>query len=97
MGCLYAALLTIISLPNPIYDSVLFIRNLQAAVCSYYDFDQPNVGDIPSMTFVKDITIGEGESVRPGVNFLKTWRIRNSGLCHLYELNDVWNSVFAYI
>ena len=31
------------------------------------------------MTLVKDITIGDGESVRPGVNFTKTWRIKNTG------------------
>lgn len=60
----------------------LFLRNLQAAIGSYYDFEQPSSGPVApilSMTLVKDITIGDGESVRPGVNFTKTWRIKNTG------------------
>lgn len=52
--------------------------NLQAAICSYYDFEQPN-GRVPCMSLVRDITIGEGESVPPSTNFTKTWRIQNSG------------------
>lgn len=35
--------------------------------------------EIPEMQFVCDITIGEGESVAPNTNFVKTWRIKNSG------------------
>lgn len=31
------------------------------------------------MTLVCDSTIGEGESVPPGTNFQKSWRIQNSG------------------
>lgn len=55
--------------------------NLQAAVCSYYDFEQPKDADIklPTMAFVRDITIGEGESIPPNVKFTKTWRIQNIG------------------
>jgi len=59
--------------------------NLQAAIGSYYDFEQPSSGPVApilSMTLVKDITIGDGESVRPGVNFTKTWRIKNTGDSH---------------
>ncbi|KAK3102798.1 hypothetical protein FSP39_013980 [Pinctada imbricata] len=52
--------------------------NLQAAICSYYDFDQPNVR-LPSMKFLMDVTIGEGEAVPPSTNFIKTWKIQNSG------------------
>ncbi|XP_064603000.1 protein ILRUN-like isoform X2 [Liolophura sinensis] len=52
--------------------------NLQAAVCSYYDFEQPNVR-IPLMTFIKDVTIGDGESIPPNTRFIKTWRVQNSG------------------
>lgn len=56
-------------------------RNLQAAIGSYYDYEQQNdLVPLSSMTFVKDVTIGEGESVRPDVNFIKTWRIKNTGL-----------------
>lgn len=52
--------------------------NLQAAICSYYDFEQPKV-KLPMMAFVKDITIGEGESVPPQTKFIKTWRVQNIG------------------
>lgn len=51
--------------------------NLQAAVCSYFDFEAPN--HLPSMVLVKDATIGDGESVPPNTRFVKTWRVRNSG------------------
>lgn len=55
--------------------------NLQAAVCAYYDFDQPNLTNIrlPVMSFVRDVTIGEGEAVPPNTKFIKTWRIKNIG------------------
>ncbi|XP_076450492.1 protein ILRUN-like [Babylonia areolata] len=52
--------------------------NLQAAICSYYDIEQPTV-TLPSMTIVDDVTIGEGESIAPNTKFYKTWRIKNSG------------------
>jgi len=35
------------------------------------------------MKFMCDITIGEGESVAPNTNFIKTWRIKNIGLLFL--------------
>ncbi|XP_013398445.1 uncharacterized protein C6orf106 homolog [Lingula anatina] len=53
--------------------------NLQAAICSYYDYDQPK-DKLPSMSLVRDITIGEGESVPPNIKFVKTWRIQNTGI-----------------
>ena len=34
---------------------------------------------LPSMTFVRDVTIGEGESVPPLTDFTKTWTVMNSG------------------
>ncbi|EDL96899.1 rCG60710, isoform CRA_a [Rattus norvegicus] len=52
--------------------------NLQAAIGAYYDFESPNVS-VPSMSFVEDVTIGEGESIPPDTQFIKTWRIQNSG------------------
>jgi hypothetical protein len=58
--------------------NLLLCRNLQAAVCSYFEYDQPTVRS-PQMSFVKDITIGEGESVTPNTKFTKTWRIQNTG------------------
>ncbi|XP_029359060.1 protein ILRUN isoform X2 [Echeneis naucrates] len=51
--------------------------NLQAAIGAYYDFESPNV-NTPSMSFVEDVTIGEGESVPPDTPFTKTWRIQNT-------------------
>ncbi|KAK5612947.1 hypothetical protein CRENBAI_004061 [Crenichthys baileyi] len=52
--------------------------NLQAAIGAYYDFESPNF-TAPCMSFVKDVTIGEGESVPPDTPFTKTWRIQNTG------------------
>ena len=31
------------------------------------------------MSFIRDVTIGEGESVQPNTSFVKTWRIQNNG------------------
>lgn len=52
--------------------------NLQAAIGAYYDFNSTQ-DKLPSMTFVRDVTIGEGESVPPNTTFVKTWRIQNNG------------------
>lgn len=52
--------------------------NLQAAVCAYFDFDSPKC-TIPKMSFVRDVTIGEGEAVPPNMKFVKTWKIQNPG------------------
>ncbi|XP_072171711.1 protein ILRUN-like [Diadema setosum] len=52
--------------------------NLQAAIGSYYDIEaNMPIQKLPSMTFVQDVTIGEGESVPPCTEFTKTWRVRN--------------------
>lgn len=52
--------------------------NLQAAICAYYDYEMPKL-KLPSMAFISDVTIGEGESVPPNTQFLKTWRVQNTG------------------
>ncbi|GAU87290.1 hypothetical protein RvY_00169 [Ramazzottius varieornatus] len=52
--------------------------NLQQAVCSYYDLEA-NSENLPQMSFVQDVTIGEGESVPPKTKFVKTWKIQNPG------------------
>ncbi|EHB13830.1 hypothetical protein GW7_12569 [Heterocephalus glaber] len=52
--------------------------NLQAAIGACYDFESPNIS-VPSMSFVEDVTIGEGESILPDTQFVKTWQIQNSG------------------
>ncbi|XP_033217192.1 protein ILRUN [Belonocnema kinseyi] len=51
--------------------------NLQAAICSYLDFEVPH--KLPSMALLCDSTIGEGESVPPNTKFQKSWNIQNSG------------------
>ncbi|XP_076630544.1 protein ILRUN [Colletes latitarsis] len=51
--------------------------NLQAAICSYFDFESPF--KFPCMALVCDSTIGEGESVPPNTKFRKSWHVRNSG------------------
>ena len=52
--------------------------NVQAAVCSYFDLESANF-NLPTMVFLADITIGEGESVPPNTPFVKTWRVENPG------------------
>lgn len=52
--------------------------NLQAAVGAYYDFNGSQ-DKLPTMSFIRDVTIGEGESVQPNTSFVKTWRIQNNG------------------
>ena len=65
--------------------SVAAARNLQQAVCSYFDFDSPRElvshQSQPSMTLLRDVTVGEGEAVTPNTRFIKTWKIQNSGPC----------------
>lgn len=55
--------------------------NLQAAICAYFDLQSST--RLPQMTFLQDVTIGEGESVPPNTSFVKTWRVENTG-------NDAW-------
>lgn len=59
----------------------MFIRNLQAAIGAYYDFEHPSFSStIPCMSLVKDVTVGEGEAIPPNTTFTKTWRIQNAGM-----------------
>ena len=73
--------------------------NLQAAIGDCYDFERPNIS-VPSMSFVEDVTIGEGESIPPDTQFIKTWRIQNSGadawppgVCLKYVTGDQFGHV----
>jgi len=52
--------------------------NVQGAVCSYFDLETGNVR-LPGMTLVRDVTVGEGESIPPNTKFVKTWRVQNTG------------------
>lgn len=58
--------------------------NVHAAVGHYFDLEASqdglsNLGPMLKMTFVRDVTVGEGESVPPNTCFVKTWTIRNPG------------------
>lgn len=51
--------------------------NLQAAICTYVDFESQY--SPPCMKLVCNSTIGGGESVPPNTKFKNSWRIQNSG------------------
>ncbi|KRZ03495.1 Uncharacterized protein T11_17852 [Trichinella zimbabwensis] len=53
--------------------------NLQAALGTFYDYRMRDQISIPSMTFIRDETVGEGESIPPNTSFVKVWRVANSG------------------
>ncbi len=43
--------------------------------------------------FVRDVTIQDGDTVRPGKKFVKTWQLKNSGTCTWspnYQIIFVW-------
>ena len=52
--------------------------NVAAAVGSYFDLEAGAEAKAspPQMMFVRDVTIGEGESVPPNTMFIKTWQVR---------------------
>jgi len=52
--------------------------NVQSAVGAYFDLELAN-STLPGMVFVRDVTVGEGESVPPNTRFVKTWRVQNPG------------------
>ena len=51
-------------------------------MCAYFDLEASAQAQQspPKMTFVKDVTIGEGESVPPSTAFTKTWCVQNTGM-----------------
>jgi hypothetical protein len=51
--------------------------NVAAAVGAYFDLEGGAEAKAapPQMTFVRDITIGEGEAVPPNTTFIKTWQV----------------------
>jgi len=57
--------------------------SVPAAVGYYFDLENTQDSAVrelmPSMSFVADVTVGDGESASPSTSFLKTWTIRNSG------------------
>ena len=57
--------------------------SVPAAVGYYFDLENtPDVTPrefLPSMSFVADVTVGDGESASPSSSFLKTWTVRNCG------------------
>jgi hypothetical protein len=49
-------------------------------------------GCVLSAAFVADVTIPDGSNIAPGSQFVKTWRIKNSGTC---DWNAVSRAVFV--
>ena len=76
-------------------------RNLQAAVCCYFDFvassNQNGLQAMPSMCIVKEMTIGLGESVTPNTPFTQSWMLENNGIvawpqgCYLKLVSEINN------
>jgi ABC-type amino acid transport substrate-binding protein len=48
------------------------------------------VGCLNAMAFIKDVTIPDGTEMKPGQDFDKTWRIKNTGTCD-------WNSNYKLV
>ena len=82
--------------------------NLNTALWAYYEYatasgtllssssDERSLHELPQMKFLCDITIGEGESVAPNTNFVKTWRVLNSGkLVQGLLFNQKYSSIFS--
>ena len=46
-----------------------------------------------SLSFVADVTVPDGTSMAPGQDFLKTWRVKNTGSC---PWGDGYKLVYAY-
>ena len=65
--------------------------NVMSAVNFFFDLEAENATEVvsseagavtvqlPQMVFISDVTVGEGESVPPSTNFVKTWTVKNSG------------------
>lgn len=44
---------------------------------------------IPDVAFVADVTIPDNTDIPPGVSYVKTWRVRNTGTC-TWGLGTIW-------
>lgn len=53
------------------------------ALCDDYDWDGATI----------DVTIPDGTTMAPGQEFVKTWRIRNSGIC---TWDTTYQAIYAY-
>lgn len=51
--------------------------NLQAAICSYFDVENPN--KLPMMCVLSDPRATEYENIEPNLPFSKTWLLHNNG------------------
>ena len=64
----------------------------------------PTEGSCDDMAYVSDVTISDGSLISPGSQFIKTWRIRNTGQCTwttAYRLiygwaSDNWEAIKTY-
>ena len=60
-----------------VYVGLRTMHLAQGAIGAYFDYY--NANNLPELSLVRDVTIGEGEAVPPGTIFTKTWRVKNSG------------------
>lgn len=49
------------------------------------------------MAFIRDVTIGEGESVPPNTTFVKTWRIQNNGKNLELQINILFCDLYMQL
>ncbi|MFC2028755.1 NBR1-Ig-like domain-containing protein [Chloroflexota bacterium] len=64
----------------------------------------PTEGSCDDMAYLSDVTISDGSLISPGTQFIKTWRIKNTGQCTwstAYHLvygwaSDNWESIKAF-
>ncbi len=50
------------------------------------------LGTCDSAQFIADVTVPDGTFINPGATFVKTWRLKNTGVC---QWNTSYNIVFA--
>jgi len=66
------------STPTPVPTATPTLTPIPAADCTY------------NATFVSDVTIPDNTHLAPGTEFVKTWRLRNTGTCN-------WGSGFQFV
>jgi len=80
--------------------------NVQHAVGAFYDNGcQLITNRNYEFQFIRDVTIGEGESVQPDTRFTKTWLVRNAGqtpwptsnLCLKYVTGDLLDAKTQHV
>lgn len=87
---------------------ISIFRNLQAAVGCYFDFlassnQNSATVSLPSMRIVRELTIGQGESVTPNTQFTQSWLLENNGDvtwpqgCYLKLVSEINNDEKMFV